>query len=68
MKSLALRIMTENLYVKDAFTNLDDCYEQGQLASSQAFPLHRNPYPAGTSRHEFWESGHQNETDELCGT
>lgn len=65
--SAFLRTINGDLYTEPAFTALDDCYEQGQAASSQGFRRDQNPYPKGTAQREWWDGGHCNETDELTG-
>lgn len=65
--SAFLRTINESLYLRPCFTDLDDCYQQGQAASSQGYRRDQNPYPTGTARREWWDGGHSNETDELTG-
>ena len=65
--SAFLRTINDDLYTEPVFTALDDCYEQGQAASSQGFSRDQNPYPKGTAQREWWDGGHCNETDELTG-
>ena len=65
--SAYLRTITENLYVKPAFDDLDDCYKQGRAAGAQAYRIEDNPYPPNTARHHWWRSGHQDDRDELTG-
>lgn len=58
----------EDLYLKPDFTgDLDACYQQGQAASSQAYPSDKNPYPEGSAERQWWDGGFHNETDELTG-
>ena len=65
--SAFLRTINGDLYTKPVFTDLNDCYEQGQAASSQGFSRDQNPYPKGDARREWWDGGYCNETDELTG-
>lgn len=65
--SAFLRTITEGLAKVACFELLEDCYQQGQAASSQAYGRDENPYPTGTDRREWWDSGWCNEGDELCG-
>lgn len=60
--------MTETLYIKPAFTTLEDCYEQGEAAGDQGYGRDQNPYPIGEARREWWDAGWSNSYDELCGT
>lgn len=41
--------------------------DQGYVASEQAHPITANPYPRGTGVHAWWEAGHSEATDDLCG-
>lgn len=61
------RTMSENLYCKPAFTELDDCFQQGEAAGDQAYPRDRNPYESGTTQRQWWDAGWSNSLDELCG-
>ena len=63
--SAFLQTIYGDLYIKPVFTDLKDCCEQGQAASSQAYRRDQNPYPKGTAQREWWDGGHCNETDEL---
>jgi ribosome modulation factor len=65
--SAFLRTIVEGLAVVACFETLDECYQQGQAASSQAYGRDQNPYPKGTARREWWDGGWSNELDELCG-
>ena len=40
---------------------------QGYVASEDAYPISANPYPNGTIAHAWWEAGHSQATDDLCG-
>ena len=40
---------------------------QGYVASEQAYNICQNPYPMGAIAHAWWESGHSEATDDLCG-
>lgn len=40
---------------------------QGYVASEQAYSIHQNPYPMGVIAHAWWEAGHSEATDDLCG-
>lgn len=65
--SAFLRTINGDLYTKPVFTELEDCCEQGQAASSQGYRRDQNPYPKGTAQREWWDGGYCNETDELTG-
>ena len=41
---------------------------QGYIASEQAYSIHLNPYPMGVIAHAWWEAGHSEATDDLCGS
>lgn len=55
--SAYLTTMIKNLYAVPAFTELDDCFSQGEAAGSQGYCRDSNPYPIGTSRREWWDAG-----------
>ena len=42
-------------------------FDQGGIAADQAYSIHQNPYSNGIIAHAWWEAGHSNSTDELCG-
>lgn len=65
--SLVHNIIVSQLYIKVCFTEYDDCVAQGKEASSQAYRLDQNPYPAGSNQAKGWSDGHKIETKELCG-
>lgn len=62
-----LTTMTGQLYVKPAFTELEDCRAQGQAAGDQAYGRDENPYPVGTARREWWDAGWCESLDDLTG-
>lgn len=41
--------------------------EQGYVASEQAYSIEQNPYPHHLIAHAWWEAGHSQATDDLCG-
>lgn len=61
-----LKTITDELYVKAAFTTEAEAYQQGQAAGDEAFAIEQNPYPVG-SLHDKWKEGHEWSTKELCG-
>lgn len=63
--SAFLRTITNNLFIKDAFSIPEECFEQGEAAACQAYRRDQNPYPKGTQRHEWWDGGWLTEVDEL---
>jgi ribosome modulation factor len=65
--SAFLRTIVEGLAVVACFETLEDCYQQGEAASSQAYAREQNPYPKGDARREWWDGGWCDELDELCG-
>ncbi len=65
--SAFLRTINEGLESVACFDTLEDCYQQGQAASSQGYGRNQNPYSQGTARREWFDSGWIAETDELCG-
>ena len=40
---------------------------QGYIAAEQVYSIRQNPYPCGTLHHAWWEAGHSEATDDLCG-
>jgi hypothetical protein len=61
------KTICEDLYIKAAFEEKEDCYEQGCAASGQMFQRSQNPYPVGTAQREWWDAGFCEEQDELGG-
>ena len=62
-----LKIIIDNLYIMPVFEDLDDCMVQGEAAGEQAYGRDQNPYPQGTTRHEWWDAGWSKSLDELVG-
>lgn len=44
-----------------------EAYMQGYVSSEQAYSITQNPYPHGVLAHAWWEAGHSQATDDLCG-
>lgn len=65
--SAFLRTITDGLATTACFEAMNDCYQQGQAASSQAYQRERNPYAIGSVQREWWDGGWCDEGDELCG-
>jgi hypothetical protein len=63
--SAYLKTLCEDLYIKPVFMELDDCYQQGQAASDQAFPQEGNPYVKFTAQYQWWDAGWINSLEEL---
>ena len=46
---------------------IEEVRNQGYVASEQAYSINQNPYPMGKMEHAWWEAGHSEATDDLCG-
>ena len=64
--SAYLTTMIKDLYTVPAFTDLDDCFQQGEAAGCQGYCRDINPYPKGTSRREWWDAGWSHSYDQLA--
>jgi ribosome modulation factor len=42
-------------------------YDEGYVASEQAYPRESNPYQVWTAAHEWWDAGWSQALDDLCG-
>jgi len=65
--STSMRVTLEGLWVKPIFTDLDDCFQQGESAGSDGYKREENPYPSGIPQREWWDAGWSQSYDELCG-
>lgn len=65
--SAYLTTMIKDLYTVPAFTELNDCFLQGEAAGDQMYCRDSNPYPEGTSRREWWDAGWSSSYDQLTG-
>jgi hypothetical protein len=65
--SAYLTTIIKNLYAVPAFTDIDDCLQQGEAAACQGYCRDINPYPIVTSMHEWWDQGWCSSYDQLTG-
>lgn len=62
-----LKTLVDDLHSHPCFTDLDDCFAQGEASADQGRPRASNPYQIGTKRREWWDAGWSQSYNELCG-
>lgn len=61
-----MKVTIDNCTVAIPTVTLNIAYQQGQIASEQAYDRSDNPYTTGIF-HEWWDGGYCDSFDELIG-